>query len=41
MLRASLKGLGGDELLEKAGIDGRLRAEVIGVADFVKLANLI
>lgn len=41
MLRASLKSLGGDELLERAGIDGRLRAEVLDVEDFVKLANLI
>ncbi|MCF6321259.1 MAG: 16S rRNA (adenine(1518)-N(6)/adenine(1519)-N(6))-dimethyltransferase RsmA [Rhizobiaceae bacterium] len=41
MLRASLKGLGGDALLEKAGIDGRLRAEVLSVEDFVRLAGLI
>jgi len=41
MLRASLKGIGGDALLEKAGIDGRLRAEVLSVADFVRLAGLI
>ncbi len=41
MLRASLKSLGGDSLLNKAGIDGRLRAEAIGIEDFVKLANLI
>jgi 16S rRNA (adenine1518-N6/adenine1519-N6)-dimethyltransferase len=41
MLRASLKSLGGDALLNEAGIDGRLRVEAIGVADFVKLANLI
>jgi len=41
MLRVSLKGLGGDALLEKAGIDGRLRAEVLRVEDFVRLAGLI
>ncbi len=41
MLRASLKSLGGDEELEKAGITGTLRAEVLGIEDFVKLANLI
>lgn len=41
MLRASLKGLGGDALLEKAGIDGTLRAEVLGIEDFVGLANLV
>ncbi len=41
MLRASLKSLGGDGLLEKAEIDGRLRAEVLSIEDFVKLAQLI
>jgi 16S rRNA (adenine1518-N6/adenine1519-N6)-dimethyltransferase len=41
MLRASLKSLGGEGLLEKAGIDGRLRAEAIGLKEFVRLANLI
>ena len=41
MLRASLKSLGGDGLLDKAGIDGRLRAEAIGLREFVALANLI
>ncbi len=41
MLRASLKNLGGQELLNKAGIDGTLRAEAIALEDFVALANLI
>ena len=41
MLRASLKSLGGAELLEKAGISGERRAETLSVAEFVSLANLI
>ncbi len=41
MLRASLKSLGGQELLDSAGIEGTLRAEAIAVEDFVELANLI
>ena len=41
MLRASLRNLGGELLLNKAGIDGTLRAEAIALEDFVKLANLI
>ncbi len=41
MLRASLKSMGGDKLLERAGIDGKLRAEVLSIEDFVTLANLI
>jgi len=39
MLRASLKQLGGEALLEKAEIKGTLRAEQIDIADFVRLAN--
>jgi len=38
MLRVALKSRTG--LLEKAGIDGTLRAEQISVADFVRLASL-
>lgn len=41
MLRASLKVLGGDALLREADIEGTLRAEVVGVDGFVRLANLI
>jgi len=41
MLRASLKNLGGQELLDKAGIEGTLRAEAIALEDFVALAKLI
>jgi 16S rRNA (adenine1518-N6/adenine1519-N6)-dimethyltransferase len=39
MLRQSLKGLGGEELLEKVGIDGTRRAETLSVEEFVRLAN--
>jgi 16S rRNA (adenine1518-N6/adenine1519-N6)-dimethyltransferase len=39
MLRQSLKGLGGDRLLEAAGIDGTRRAETLTVEEFVRLAN--
>lgn len=41
MLRSSLKSLGVpvEELLEKAGIDGTLRAEVLDVATFCRLAR--
>jgi len=40
MLRSALKSLGinAEELLEKAGIDGTLRAEVLDVATFCQLA---
>jgi len=40
MLRSSLKGLAADsdEILAKAGIDPRLRAEQLGIADFCRLA---
>ena len=41
MLRQSLKGLGGEALLEKAGIDGTRRAETLSVEEFVRLANLV
>jgi len=39
MLRASLKSLGGEALLERAGIEPTLRAEQVDVAGFVRLAN--
>lgn len=41
MLRASLKQLGGQALLEKAGIEPTLRAETLSVSQFVRLANLL
>ena len=41
MLRQSLKSLGGEELLAKAGIDGTRRAETLGVAEFVGLAGVV
>jgi 16S rRNA (adenine1518-N6/adenine1519-N6)-dimethyltransferase len=41
MLRQSLKSVGGEELLAKAGIDGTRRAETLDVAEFVGLARLI
>ncbi|MEZ5872566.1 MAG: 16S rRNA (adenine(1518)-N(6)/adenine(1519)-N(6))-dimethyltransferase RsmA [Nitratireductor sp.] len=41
MLRASLKSLGGQALLDSAGIDGQRRAETLSVAEFVALANLL
>jgi 16S rRNA (adenine1518-N6/adenine1519-N6)-dimethyltransferase len=40
MLRQSLKSLGGERLLEAAGIDGTRRAETLSVEEFVRLANL-
>ena len=39
MLRASLKSLGGEALLEKAGVEATRRAEEIDIAGFVNLAN--
>lgn len=39
MLRQSLKSLGGEALLTKAGIDGARRAETLSVEEFVALAN--
>lgn len=41
MLRASLKGLGGETLLAKVGIEPTLRAENIGPADFLRLAEAL
>ena len=41
MLRQSLKSLGGERLLEAAGIDGTRRAETLSVEEFVRLANAI
>lgn len=39
MLRQSLKALGGEALLAKAGIDPQRRAETLSVEEFVTLAN--
>jgi 16S rRNA (adenine1518-N6/adenine1519-N6)-dimethyltransferase len=39
MLRQSMKSLGGEALLAKAGIDGTRRAETLSVEEFVGLAN--
>jgi 16S rRNA (adenine1518-N6/adenine1519-N6)-dimethyltransferase len=39
MLRQSLKGLGGETLLEKVGIDPTRRAETLTIEEFVRLAN--
>jgi 16S rRNA (adenine1518-N6/adenine1519-N6)-dimethyltransferase len=39
MLRSSLKGLGGGDLCEKAGISPDSRAEVIDLAGFLALAR--
>lgn len=41
MLRQSLKRLGGEALLERAGIDPTRRAETLSVEEFVGLANAI
>ena len=41
MLRASLKGLGGEALLETAEIDPTIRAEQLDIEGFVRLANLV
>ncbi|MBC6983022.1 16S rRNA (adenine(1518)-N(6)/adenine(1519)-N(6))-dimethyltransferase RsmA [Caulobacter sp. 17J80-11] len=41
MLRSSLKGLGGDALCEKAGIEPTARAEEIDVAGFLRLARAL
>ena len=41
MLRQSLKSLGGEALLARAGIDGTRRAETLSVEEFVRLANAI
>ncbi len=41
MLRQSLKSLGGEALLAKAGIDGTRRAETLNVEEFVGLARVV
>ncbi|CAD7027608.1 16S rRNA (adenine(1518)-N(6)/adenine(1519)-N(6))-dimethyltransferase RsmA [Pseudorhizobium halotolerans] len=41
MLRQSLKALGGEALLSKAGIDPVRRAETLSVEEFVTLANVL
>ncbi len=41
MLRQSLKGLGGDALLEAAGIVPTMRPERLAVAEFCRLANAL
>ncbi|SOC86104.1 16S rRNA (adenine1518-N6/adenine1519-N6)-dimethyltransferase [Ensifer adhaerens] len=41
MLRQSLKSLGGEALLIKAGIDPQRRAETLSVEEFCRLANLL
>ena len=41
MLRQSLKPVGGEALLAKAGIDPQRRAETLSVEEFVRLANLL
>lgn len=41
MLRSSLKGLGGADLCIRAGIEPDLRAEVVDVAGFMRLAEVL
>jgi 16S rRNA (adenine1518-N6/adenine1519-N6)-dimethyltransferase len=41
MLRSSLKSLGGQDLLERAGINPELRAENLSLQDFETLARLV
>ena len=41
MLRQSLKAVGGERLLDAAGIDATRRAETLSVAEFVALANAV
>ncbi|MBW8300118.1 MAG: 16S rRNA (adenine(1518)-N(6)/adenine(1519)-N(6))-dimethyltransferase RsmA [Hydrogenophaga sp.] len=41
MLRQSLKSLGGEALLGKAGIDPARRAETLSVEEFCRIANLL
>ena len=41
MLRQSLKALGGEALLTKAGINPTRRAETLSIEEFVSLANLL
>ena len=40
MLRQSLKAIGGETLLDQAGIDPQRRAETLSVAEFTELARL-
>ena len=41
MLRQSVKSLGGEVLLQKAGIDSSRRAETLSVEEFCRIANLL
>jgi len=41
MLRQSLKGIGGEALLAKAGIEGTRRAETLSVEEFIALARAL
>ncbi len=41
MLRGALRGIGGEALLEAAGIEGVRRAETLDVAEFARLAALV
>jgi 16S rRNA (adenine1518-N6/adenine1519-N6)-dimethyltransferase len=41
MLRQSLKSLGGEALLQKAGIDPTARPEDLTIADFATLARTL
>ncbi|HVW54246.1 MAG TPA: 16S rRNA (adenine(1518)-N(6)/adenine(1519)-N(6))-dimethyltransferase RsmA [Rhizobiaceae bacterium] len=41
MLRQSLKSLGGETLLDSAGIDGTRRAETLSIEEFVALAKAL
>ncbi|WP_256749646.1 16S rRNA (adenine(1518)-N(6)/adenine(1519)-N(6))-dimethyltransferase RsmA [Mesorhizobium sp. Mes31] len=41
MLRQSVKSLGGEPLLERAGIDPTRRAETLSVEEFVRLTNTV
>ena len=41
MLRSSMKSLGGEELLRRAGIDPTLRAENLSLTDFETLTRLV
>ena len=41
MLRQSLKALGGEALLNRAGIDSSRRAETLSIEEFCRIANLL
>ncbi|TGT89786.1 MULTISPECIES: 16S rRNA (adenine(1518)-N(6)/adenine(1519)-N(6))-dimethyltransferase RsmA [unclassified Mesorhizobium] len=41
MLRQSVKSLGGEALLERAGIDPTRRAETLSIEEFVRLTNAV